>query len=180
MPHPPVLRLGDHRLTEVGATTVCDVPLIVVVAHQCADVPTDLAAEAGNASHCFCTSFSAGVAINRDGPKIFDGKGCSADSGRQRPRIERTAISTDGGATFTNRTTADGLGNDYVYGLYVDGGGVYAATAGGLRIGVGGGNGGTKGTGAGSAGPGSGGAGGAGGSACSGGSPGTPGANGTP
>ncbi len=44
------------------------------------------------------------------------------------------SISTDGGATFTNRTTADGLGNNVVLGVYADGGTIYAATQGGLSI----------------------------------------------
>jgi hypothetical protein len=44
------------------------------------------------------------------------------------------SISTDGGANFTNKTTADGLGNNIVRGVYVDGSNVYAATDGGLSI----------------------------------------------
>ena len=44
------------------------------------------------------------------------------------------SISTDGGATFTNRTTKDGLGDDEVKGVYADGSTIYAATEGGLSI----------------------------------------------
>jgi hypothetical protein len=44
------------------------------------------------------------------------------------------SISTDGGTTFTNKTTTDGLGDDLVIGVYVDGSNVYAATQGGLSI----------------------------------------------
>jgi hypothetical protein len=44
------------------------------------------------------------------------------------------SISTDGGASFTNKTTVDGLGNDFVRGVYADGSNVYAATNGGLSI----------------------------------------------
>jgi hypothetical protein len=44
------------------------------------------------------------------------------------------SISTDGGATFTNRTTADGLAIDFVRGVYTVGGNVYAASNGGLSI----------------------------------------------
>jgi hypothetical protein len=44
------------------------------------------------------------------------------------------SISTDGGATFTNKTTTDGLGDNRVYGVYVDGSNVYAGTDGGLSI----------------------------------------------
>lgn len=44
------------------------------------------------------------------------------------------SISTDGGATFTNRTTADGLGDDFVFGVYVADDIIYAATVGGLSL----------------------------------------------
>ena len=44
------------------------------------------------------------------------------------------SISTDGGATFTNKTTANGLGDNLVPGVYVVGSNVYAATYGGLSI----------------------------------------------
>ena len=46
------------------------------------------------------------------------------------------SISTDGGATFTTYTTANGLGSNFVLGVYADGATVYAATnGGGLGIG---------------------------------------------
>jgi hypothetical protein len=38
------------------------------------------------------------------------------------------SISTNGGASFTNKTTADGLGNNTVWGVYAIGSTVYAAT----------------------------------------------------
>lgn len=41
-------------------------------------------------------------------------------------------ISSDGGATFTNRTTTDGLGADNVRGVYAAGANVYAATMNGF------------------------------------------------
>jgi hypothetical protein len=44
------------------------------------------------------------------------------------------SISTDGGATFTNRTTANGLGDNYVRKVYVFGSRIYAATNGGVSI----------------------------------------------
>jgi hypothetical protein len=45
------------------------------------------------------------------------------------------SISTNGGATFTNRTFLNsGLGSNIVFGVYADGGTVYAATFGGLSI----------------------------------------------
>jgi hypothetical protein len=44
------------------------------------------------------------------------------------------SVSTDLPTTFTNRTTANGLGSDIVNGVYVDGQNVYAATEGGLSI----------------------------------------------
>jgi hypothetical protein len=42
-------------------------------------------------------------------------------------------------STFTNKTTVNGLGNNYVLGVYVDGSNVYAATIGGLSISANGG-----------------------------------------
>ena len=57
--HPPILRLADNRLPGMGTAAVRDVAAVVVVAHQCADVPADLACCGSKASHCFCTSFSA-------------------------------------------------------------------------------------------------------------------------
>jgi len=44
------------------------------------------------------------------------------------------SISTDGGATFTNKTTANGLGSNDVRGVFVVGASIYAATGGGLSI----------------------------------------------
>lgn len=66
VPCPPVLGLGEHRLTRMYPASVGKVTLVVGVAHHCADVPTDLPDETGpespKASHCCCTSFSSGVA----------------------------------------------------------------------------------------------------------------------
>ena len=50
------------------------------------------------------------------------------------------SISTDGGNSFTNKTTANGLGSNIVYGVYAVGRTVYAATVGGLAISTDGGN----------------------------------------
>ncbi len=50
------------------------------------------------------------------------------------------AISTDGGVTFSSRTTANGLGSNVVQSLYVVGTTVYAGTQGGLSISTDGGN----------------------------------------
>ena len=44
------------------------------------------------------------------------------------------SISTNGGSSFTNYTTANGLGSNTVRGVYADGGNIYAATSGGLGI----------------------------------------------
>jgi hypothetical protein len=44
------------------------------------------------------------------------------------------SISTNGGATFTNKTTANGLGDNLVHGVYASGSTVYAATDRGLSI----------------------------------------------
>ena len=43
-------------------------------------------------------------------------------------------ISTNGGSSFTNYTTANGLGGDIVPGVYASGSNIYAATNGGLGI----------------------------------------------
>jgi hypothetical protein len=44
------------------------------------------------------------------------------------------SISTDGGTTFTNRTTANGLGDNEMFKVYADGNTVYAATLRGVSI----------------------------------------------
>jgi hypothetical protein len=44
------------------------------------------------------------------------------------------SISTDSGASWTNRTTANGLGSNNVLGVYAAGSTIYAATSGGLSI----------------------------------------------
>ena len=49
------------------------------------------------------------------------------------------SISTDGGNSFTNRTTANGLGSNWVNGVYVNGNTVYASTSKGLSISIDGG-----------------------------------------
>ena len=49
------------------------------------------------------------------------------------------AISTDGGTSFTTRTTANGLGSNYIYAIDVSGSNVYAATDYGLSISTNGG-----------------------------------------
>ena len=46
------------------------------------------------------------------------------------------SISTDGGATFSNYSTANGLATNLVWSVYADGGTVYAGTNDGLSIGV--------------------------------------------
>ncbi len=44
------------------------------------------------------------------------------------------SISTNGGTSWSNYTTADGLGSNNVYGVFADGSTVYAATSLGLTI----------------------------------------------
>jgi hypothetical protein len=44
------------------------------------------------------------------------------------------SISTDGGNSFTNYTTSDGLGSNNVVGVYASGSNIYVATNGGLSI----------------------------------------------
>ena len=43
-------------------------------------------------------------------------------------------ISTDGGKNFINKKTTDGLGSNLIYGVYVVGSNIYAATDNGLSI----------------------------------------------
>ena len=66
-------------------------------------------------------------------------------TGGTTPKVYATtngglSISTDGGTKFTNRTTADGLGNNLVSMVLVNGSTVYASTAGGLSISTDGGD----------------------------------------
>ena len=44
------------------------------------------------------------------------------------------SVSVDGGLTFVNRTTADGLGGDHIFDLFIDNGVLYAGLSGGLSI----------------------------------------------
>jgi hypothetical protein len=46
------------------------------------------------------------------------------------------SISTNGGLSFTNYTTANGLGSSRVYGVSAADGIVYAATLGGVSVGA--------------------------------------------
>src|SRR5690606_33640161 len=83
----------------MGAQPMPDVAVIVVVAHQRGDVPTDPAEEAAKASHCFCTSFSAAVVIRPDGAKIRDGTGSSSEVGTPSPRRWRITITAPAATT---------------------------------------------------------------------------------
>ena len=49
------------------------------------------------------------------------------------------SISTDGGTTFTNKTTGAGLGSNILWGVALDGGNIYVATTGGVSISTNGG-----------------------------------------
>ena len=44
------------------------------------------------------------------------------------------SISTNGGSSYTNYTTADRLGNNFVRGVYASGNTIYAATDGGVSL----------------------------------------------
>ena len=44
------------------------------------------------------------------------------------------SISTNGGTSFTNYTTANGLGSNFMRGVYASGSSIYVATEGGLSI----------------------------------------------
>ena len=57
-----------------------------------------------------------------------------------RDRVGGLSISTNGGSTFTNKTTSDGLGSNNVLAVFVSGTTVYAATANGLSISTDGGS----------------------------------------
>src|SRR6187200_70078 len=98
MAHPPILAFGYDGLTRVQACAVLDVSPIVVVAHQCCPVPTDLACglfcEADSSSHCFCTSRSTFVGISPDGANSRDGTGSSSVNGLPPPRAARSATIT--------------------------------------------------------------------------------------
>src|SRR4051812_374079 len=104
MAHAPIVPLGHHRFVGVSALPMVDVPLVVVVTHQGAAVPTDLACGRGKASHCLLTSFSAAVGIMPEGAKIRDGTGSSALSGGPPPRITLSATMIP--ATNTMTTSA--------------------------------------------------------------------------
>ena len=52
---------------------------------------------------------------------------------------EGLSISTNGGTSFTTRTAADGLGDNWVHAVFVSGSTVYAAVNGGLSISTAGG-----------------------------------------
>jgi outer membrane protein OmpA-like peptidoglycan-associated protein len=66
-----------------------------------------------------------------DGSTVYVGTYGGSDGGLR--------ISTDGGATFTTKTTANGLGNNGVSGVYAVGSTVYAATNDGFSISTNGG-----------------------------------------
>ncbi|MCX5967066.1 MAG: hypothetical protein NTV57_05370 [Cyanobacteria bacterium] len=44
------------------------------------------------------------------------------------------SVSTNGGTSYTNYTTADGLGNNFVRGVYASGNTIYTATYGGVSL----------------------------------------------
>jgi len=54
--------------------------------------------------------------------------------------LAATPAALANGLTFTNYTTADGLGDNFVYGVYASGSNIYAATYGGLSISTNGGS----------------------------------------
>src|SRR3954468_4962359 len=102
--HPPVLAFGNDRFVRVHTPAMLDVAPVVVVAHQCAPVPTDVACEFGNASHCFCTSRSALVVMSPDGANSRDGTGSSSERGDPAPRIALSATITPAAKTMMVRT----------------------------------------------------------------------------
>ncbi|ALG66443.1 hypothetical protein [Beggiatoa leptomitoformis] len=91
-------------------------------------------------SKIYCGTFTYGVFIGCDPRATSTGTGSSHV---HRIRVSATtgfvyaatagglSISKNGGFTFVNKTTANGLGANEVYGLYVDGSKIYAGTHGG-------------------------------------------------
>jgi hypothetical protein len=67
-------------------------------------------------------SFCRKIYVNSTGTNIFIATGTGV------------YVSTNSGTSFTNKTTANGLGNDSVWGINANGTTVYAATEGGLSI----------------------------------------------
>ncbi|GEM_PF-537857 len=70
----------------------------------------------------FASTIVKDVATNSIGTTIFVATGSGL------------SISTDSGTTFTTKTTANGLGSNYINGLFLNGSTLYAATTGGLAI----------------------------------------------
>src|SRR3954469_163477 len=102
--HPPILAFGDDRFVGVRVPAMLDVAAVVIVAHQCGPVPTDLACEFGNASHCFCTSRSGLVVMSPDGANSRDGTGSSSERGDPAPRMALSATITPAANTMMVRT----------------------------------------------------------------------------
>lgn len=77
-------------------------------------------------------AFNKKCAIEEDSGVSFtppDGQGSDEDGDSSSAPIDPTQ------ATFINKTTSDGLGNNSIFGVYVDGSGnIYAATPSGLSI----------------------------------------------
>ena len=110
----------------LGANTVIDISVdgdTVVVAHRFTSVFGYSISTDGGATFTYIDGGSFFYSIFESGGTIYGG---SNGVGLK--------ITSDGGNTFTTRTTADGLGGDVVRDIYVTGNTVYAGTNGGLSI----------------------------------------------
>jgi hypothetical protein len=126
LPQQPHCRYARHRLALL-------IPLLLLLISSSLLLRPAPAAAQGTLS-CVNKTTANGVGyanygIFASGSTIYAG---SAPVGG--PTTDKLSISTNGGATFANKTTADGLGDNTVRGVTVDGGIVYVATAGGLSI----------------------------------------------
>ncbi|MBB3842005.1 parallel beta-helix repeat protein, partial [Runella defluvii] len=95
-------------------------------------VPVALTVQAAGANGPSCSTFTNKTTT--DGLDITVNGVYAVGSTVYAATSTGLSISTDGGATFTKKTTTNGLGNNTVYGVYAVGTTVYAATAGGLSI----------------------------------------------
>jgi hypothetical protein len=110
----------------LGANTVSDISVngnTVVVSHRHTGAFGYSISTDGGASFTYINGGSFFYSIFESGGTVYGG---SNGVGLK--------ITTDGGNSFTTRTTADGLGSDNIRDIYVTGSTVYAATTGGLSI----------------------------------------------
>jgi hypothetical protein len=123
-PQQPRCRYARHKLALL-------IPLLLLLSSSLLLRPAPAAAQGTLSCVNKTTSNGVGYAIYgiyASGSTIYAG------SVQLAIHPGKLSISTDGGTTFTERSTANGLGSSSVRGIAVDGGIVYAATPGGLSI----------------------------------------------